>query len=109
MSAEAWVSWLLRVSNALLADATKRLRTNADIVAISAIPSFTTSFESLLRCSAGKKLCTSIASNALPNTSANTIQPIAIGLTSQPPAALIGAQVLSQSELKSGAEERSFH
>ena len=85
MSAETWVSWLLRVSNALLAEATNRLRTSADIVAISAIPSFTTSFESLLKCSSGSNLCTNIASNALPNTSANTIQPIAIGLKAQPP------------------------
>ena len=49
MSAEACISWLLRVSNALLAEATNRLKTSADIVAISAIPSFTTSFESLLK------------------------------------------------------------
>ena len=33
MSAETWASWLLRVSNAVLAEATKRLRTSADIVA----------------------------------------------------------------------------
>jgi hypothetical protein len=64
-----------------LAEATNRLRTNADIVAISAIPSFTTSFESLLKWCSGKTSCTTIASSALPKTSANTIQPIAIGLT----------------------------
>jgi hypothetical protein len=49
ISAATWTSWLLRVSNALFAEATNRLRTSADIVAISAIPSFTTSFESVLR------------------------------------------------------------
>jgi len=85
MSAETCVSWLLRVSNALLAEATNRLRTSADIVAISAIPSFTTSFESLLKCSLGSNLCTNIAINAQPKTSAKTIHPIAIGLKAQPP------------------------
>ena len=49
ISAETCTSWLLRVSKALLAEAISRLRTSADIVAISAIPSFTTSFESALR------------------------------------------------------------
>ena len=42
-------SWLLRVSKELFAEATSRLRTSADIVAISATPSFTTSFESELK------------------------------------------------------------
>jgi len=72
---------LLRVSKALLAEATSRLSTSADIVATSVIPSLTTSLESLLRCSAGNKLCIYMASTALPKISAKTIQPIAIGLT----------------------------
>ena len=44
MSAETCTNWLLRVSNAVFAEAISRLRTSADIVAISAIPSFTTSW-----------------------------------------------------------------
>jgi hypothetical protein len=37
----------------LFAEAISRLRTSAAIVAINAIPSFTTSFVSVLRCSSG--------------------------------------------------------
>jgi hypothetical protein len=48
-SEEVCTSWLLRVSKAPFAEAISRLRTSADIVAISAIPSLTTSFESALR------------------------------------------------------------
>src|SRR5271169_4361072 len=108
ISAETCTSWLLRVSKALLAEATKRLKTSADIVAISAIPSLTTSFESLLRCSSGSTLCTTIASSALPKTSANTIQPIAIGLMSHPPASPPGVLILP-SEFESGGEDRPLH
>src|SRR6516162_9903247 len=109
ISAEACVSWLLRVSKALLAEATNRLRTSADIVATSATPSLTTSFESLLTCSWGNELWTYIASNALPKTSANTIQPIAIGLTNSASCAGVEAGGLLRSEFESGVEHRAFH
>ena len=39
-------------------------------------------------------LWTNIASNALPKTSAKTIQPIAIGLTFQSPMAMLGVPLL---------------
>src|SRR6266436_3471582 len=87
ISAETCNSWLLRVSKDVLAEAIKRLKTSADIVAISAMPSFTTSFDSLLKCPSGSMLFTDIASNALPKTRANTSPPIAIVLTTHPPAA----------------------
>ena len=69
----------------LFADDSSRLRTSAAIVAISAIPSFTTSFVSALRCSSGNMLRTDRPSTAPPKTHANAMQPIAIELRTYPP------------------------
>jgi hypothetical protein len=85
-SAEACTSWLLRISKALLAESISRLRTSADIVATSAIPNFTTSFESPQMMLGQRAAHKHGDSNALPKTSANTIQPIAVALKSPPPA-----------------------
>ena len=59
----------------LFADAISRLRTSAAIVAISAIPSFTTSFVSVLRCSSGKRERKSRAASAPPKTHAKVMPP----------------------------------
>src|SRR6516162_9561457 len=88
ISAEACSSWLPRVSKVPFADEISRPRTNAAIVAISAIPSFTTSFVSVLRCSSGNTVRKSRPISAPPKTHAKAMQPTAIGLRIYlPPAA----------------------
>jgi len=80
ISAETCNSWFRRVSYVLFAEAISRPRTSAAIVAIRAIPSFTTSFVSVLRCSSGNTVRKSSPSSAPPKTHAKTMKPIAIAL-----------------------------
>src|SRR6266446_1939718 len=69
------------VSKEVFAEAISSPRTSAEVVAINPIPSFTTSFESWLRWCSGSAAPMNSPSSALPNTHANTIDPIANALT----------------------------
>src|SRR5262249_52831203 len=117
MSAETCNNWFLRVSYVLFAEAISRLRTSAAIVAISAIPTFTTSFVSVLRCSPGNMARNSRPANAPANTHAKAMPPIAIELrtylqlaarrlTWEPPPSLPGDDALP-SPLRSAAGTRT--
>src|SRR6266852_4286238 len=50
-----------------------------------------------------------MASRALPKTSANTTQPIAIGLTIHPLAAVLIVSIVHPSESEGGGEDRPLH
>src|SRR5262249_30298179 len=72
-------SW---VSNALFAEPVSRPSTSAAMVAIRPIPTFTTSFESGLRCSFGNTLWKSMPSSAPPKMHAKMIPAISSELIS---------------------------
>ena len=81
ISAETCKSWVRRVSYVLLADATSKPSTSAAMVAISAIPSFTTSCVSELRCFSGTSVRKNIPSSAPVKTHPNTMHATASELT----------------------------
>src|SRR3989441_152745 len=81
MLAAACLTSSFWVSKEVFAEAISSPRTSAEVVAINPIPSFTTSFESWLRWCSGSAAPMNSPSSALPKTHANTIDPIAIALT----------------------------
>src|SRR5262245_9799835 len=78
--AASCVTSLLWASYELFAEEISRLSTSAAIVASSPIPSFTTSFESELRCCSGSTERRKSPSRAPPNTHTSTMPAVAMAL-----------------------------